>query len=302
MSKLKKIICSMLTLVLMISLGIGVKPESVYAASAISGNNTMGTAYNCGSWSSMNSLGTAILYEGEQQSWFRFTVDAGEQIYVRVSSDDEYEGMTVEVRNSTGTTTLDSSSNPNDVIYSTSVTPGLYVNLDNTSSSTGTFYIVVSRGTQFEGDMYFGLSASNRIRTGTATFSFSGTASNAGNSPYSSLGCDSSELVLNLANSTQLPDNAIVTSVTTSGTQSPNQGNVHHMIRPTSSSVWYTSIVSSATSGSYDIDVDNGILAGQIWRFKYNAMATAKSTMKSVKLTIRYQYDLRDTEYRIFTN
>jgi len=46
-----------------------------------------------------------------------------------------------------------------------------------------------------------------------------------------------------------IPNGAIVTNVSTSGTQLPSQGDVHHMINPSSIAIWYTSRVSSDTSG-----------------------------------------------------
>ena len=105
---------------------------------------------------------------------------------------------------------------------------------------------------------------------------------------------------MNLTNNSSIPDGAIVTRVSTSGTQSPKQGNVHHMIRPASSSIWYTSTYASNSSGSYNIDIDDNFSAKQTWRFKYNALATAKSTMKSVKITLSWQYDMNLTDYQIF--
>jgi len=73
------------------------------------------------------------------------------------------------------------------------------------------------------------------------------------------------------------------------------------MILPaTESETWYTSIVSSATSGSYNIDVTDGFAARQIWQFKYNALSTAKSTMKNVKLTLEWEYDIANTGYKTY--
>ncbi|MDE7430485.1 MAG: hypothetical protein K2N34_00975 [Lachnospiraceae bacterium] len=302
MKKIKKLICSILAvaMVLTLTLGMGNNPETVQAASVITGNNTMGTAYNFGTWSSMND--TAILYSGEQQSWFRFTVAAGEKIYVRVSSDTAYTGMEVELRNASGSSVGIPMKNPNNLINTTGLTPCLYVNVDNTTSSNSTYYLVVNRGDYYTGDMYFSLSAADRIKTGSRTVELSGRASNVGNSPFSSSGRDSSVISIDLSNSSQFPDNAIVTSITTSSTQSPSQGNVHHMIQPARPSKWYTSTVSSATRGSYNISISDNIGVKQLWKFKYNAMATASSAMSNVKLNIRYQYDLKDTDYRIFTN
>lgn len=300
MKKIRKIVCGILTMALVMVMGMNYSATDVYAASTVTGNNTKATAYNCGSWSSINSLPTVILYADQQQSWFKFTVAAGEKIYVRVSSQATWEGTSVQVQDASGNE-IDKSINSRDLIYSTSVTPALYVNIDNTSSSTKTFYVVVDRGNSYTKDMYYSLSADNRIRTGSGTFSFSGTASNSGNKSLSLSGVDSTIISLNLTNSTSLPKDAIVTSIRTSGTQSPSQGNVHHKIRPASTSTWYTSTVSSAKSGSYNINVGNGFKAKQTWYFRYNALATAKSTMKNVKITIEYQYDLANTDYKIFT-
>ena len=72
-------------------------------------------------------------------------------------------------------------------------------------------------------------------------------------------GVDSSVILVNLTNDTKIANKAIVTGISSSGTQSPSQGNVHHMIMPASNGNWYTSTVSSASSGHYNIDIDDGI-------------------------------------------
>ncbi|HHX60277.1 MAG TPA: hypothetical protein GX707_06005 [Epulopiscium sp.] len=300
MSKFKKVIEYILTFVLVLTVGMGFNSSTVYATSAISGNNTMETAYNCGSWGSMNSQGTAVLDKDESQSWFKVTVAAGERIYVRTSSDEDYVGMSVQIKNSAGIDHSRESINPRDLIYPTIVTPALYVDINNDSSTTKSYYVVVDRGEVFEESMYFSLSAGNRIRTGSGTFSFSRKASNPGNTSMNLNGVDSTVIALNLTNNVSIPGGAIVTSVNTSGAQSPNQGNVHHMINPSSTPTWYTSRASSATSGMYHIDVDDDFSAKQVWNFKYNAKSIAKSTMSSVKLALSWQYDMNQTNYQIF--
>ncbi|QNU68778.1 hypothetical protein EHE19_006755 [Ruminiclostridium herbifermentans] len=289
----------MLALAFILSL---VPQTQVTAATNITDNYTQATAYNFGSWSYINSSGTAIMANDADESWFKFTVGAKEHIYLRVSSDRAYVGMSVQIKNGIGVNVGSSRSNPINIIDTTGVTPALYIDVDNDSSSTQTFYVVVSRGNSYQSAMYFSISAYDRIRTGSGTFSFSGTASNNGNSPYNANGVDSTILTLDLSNSSTIPNNAIVTNVSTSGTQSPSQGNVHHKIRPNSTTTWYTSTVSSATSGSYSISINNNFAAKQIWSFRYNALASAKSTMKNVKITLKWQYDLHDTGYQIFTN
>lgn len=296
---LKKACVIMLALACILSLC----PEmQVSAVTNITDNYTQATSYNFGAWDSINSSGTAVMALDADESWFKFTVAANEHIYIRVSSDSAYEGMSVQIKNGLGIDVGSSRSNPNDIIDTTGVTPALYIDVDNDSASVQTFYAVVSRGDTYDSAMYFSLTAYNRIRTGSGTFSFSGTASNAGNSPYNSSGVDSTVLSLDLSSNSSIPNNAIVTNVTTSGTQSPSQGNVHHIIRPNSTTVWDTSTVSSATSGSYSISLNDNFAAKQTWSFKYNVKATAKSTMKYVKIALRWQYDLHDTGYQIFTN
>lgn len=271
-------------------------------ASTITGNNTMSTAYNYGRWSSINSnYATVVLEAGQMESWLAFTVAPGEQIYLRTSYDDEYAGEWFEIRDGLNNTIGRRQSTPDDVFNADTVTPDIYLNCDNTSTSTRTYYLVLNRGSvDINESIYFSVSAYNRIKTSSTTVSFSGTASNPGNSGMSFDGVDSSVITLNLTNNTTLPDNAIVTEITSSGTQSPSQGNVHHMIMPANRGTWYTSTVSSATRGYYSIDVDDEIPVKQLWSFKYNAMATAKSTMRSVKLTIDFQYDLQFTNYETY--
>ena len=73
-------------------------------------------------------------------------------------------------------------------------------------------------------------------------------------------GVDSSVILVNLTNDTKIANKAIVTGISSSGTQSPSQGNVHHMIMPASNGNWYTSTVSSASSGHYNIDIDDDVI------------------------------------------
>jgi hypothetical protein len=94
----------------------------------------------------------------------------------------------------------------------------------------------------------------------------------------------------------------LVTRVSIKGDQSPKQGGVHHMVNPKIKGNWYTSTVTSATSGAYDIELGDDIKAKQIWQFRYNAMACARSMMDNIKLKIEYQYDIKNTKYKTFIN
>ncbi|MGL5258493.1 MAG: hypothetical protein ACRC7V_00130 [Lachnospiraceae bacterium] len=272
------------------------------AATSITGNNTRSTAYNYGRWSSINSnYATIILESGQTESWLQFTLSPGEHIYLRASYQEEYAGEWFEVQNGVGITLGTPQMTPQNVYNADSITPDIYLDCDNYSTSTRNYYLVLHRGSvDINKSIYFSLSAYERIKTSSVNVSISGTASNKGNSSISMSGVDSSVISVNLTNDTKIPNKAIVTRISSSGTQSPSQGNVHHMVMPASNGNWYTSTVSSASSGHYNIDIDDGIPVKQKWSFKYNALATAKSTMRNVKLTIEFQYDLHDTDYETY--
>ena len=300
---MKKKLKNFVGLVAVIALCFGlvnINAIDAQAATSITGNNTRTTAYNYGSWSSINSnYATIILESGQIESWLEFTLSPGEHIYLRASYDEEYAGEWFEIQNGVGITQGVPQMTPEDVYNADSVTPDIYLDCDNDSTSTRNYYLVLHRGSvDINRSIYFSLSAYNRIKTSSVDVPISGTASNPGNSSISLSGVDSSIISVNLTNDTKIPDNAIVTSISSSG--SPSQGNVHHMIMPASNGIWYTSTVSSASSGHYNIDIDDGIPVKQRWSFKYNALATAKSTMRNVKLKIGFQYDLHDTDYETY--
>lgn len=260
------------------------------------GCTTRATAYNWGSYSTTNSV-MVVLPESEDDFWAKFTLPRDNRIYIRCSYNNENEGMFIETRNASNRI-LDEKYSPEDVLDTDTVIPFMAVNCDNLTSSTQTFYVHVGRGTCTE-TMYFTLSMYERIKKGRGTFSFNGTASNPGNSSINPAGVDSSILSLNLTRNTDIPPEAVVKKVSTSGSQSPRQGNVRHMILPASqSATWYTSIYADSSSGDYNIDVSDGFAAGQLWQFRYNAMSTAKSTMSRVTLTLEWEYDIANTGYK----
>ena len=277
MKGIKKILSMVLAIVCI----IGLFPTAKVEASIVTvngGYTTRANAYSWGTYSTTNTI-TVVLPETEEDFWVKFTLPKEKRVYARCSYNAENEGMYLEMRNSSNRI-LDEKYSPDDVLDMDTVIPFMAVACDNLTSSSQTYYIHVNRGT-CEGTMYFSLSMND--------------------SSISLSGVDSSVLTLNLANNTTIPPEAIVTSVNTSGTQSPSQGNVHHMVLPaTESSTWYTSTVASASSGHYNIDVSDGFQAAQRWQFKYNALATAKSTMKNVKITLEWEYDIANTGYKSY--
>ncbi|HZK84499.1 MAG TPA: hypothetical protein VFC58_07480 [Desulfosporosinus sp.] len=279
---LKKLLGLTLLMLMVFSLSI-----PAYAAGEITGNNSFETAYAAGNWKYSN-MSTTILPANNTEAYYTFTANAGDKVYARSSYQSQYAGMKIEILDtnrvpiSEGTLVVD----PNSLI------PFIFANA-NASSSPQTFYIRVSRGS-YTGDMYFTVSILDRIKLGSGKFNFSGSAVNAGNVNLNPAGVDSSVITMDLTNNNTIPKYAILKSVTTSGTQSPSQGNVHHKIMGEQTGIWYTSTVSSATSGSYAISLQNQLNVAKKWDFKYNAMATARSTMSNVSATINYQYDATD--------
>lgn len=263
-----------------------------------SNNSTLETAYNWESYSDGKSTSTVMLPAGQDGAYFKFTVNSGDKIYARCSYDSDYEGMYIQLLDSTGQP-VSKSVSPGNVVNPNSVIPFLAVNCEGAKSNQ-VFYIKVVRGSNYDKNerMYFTLSLNNRIKTGNGTFNFSGTTKNSGNTSLSSTGVNSSILKLDLSSNSNIPKGAIVTSVTTSSKQSPSQGNVHHMIMTAKPGKWYTSKVSSATSGSYNISNTDGISVAQVWQFKYNALATASSTMSNITISFNWKYDITENNYK----
>ncbi|HBI73968.1 MAG TPA: hypothetical protein DEG06_07745, partial [Lachnospiraceae bacterium] len=256
----RKLFGILLTIVFCLSVLSPVAP----AKAEITGNDSLANAYIHGLWSNTYT-DTTIIAENQEAAYYKFTVNKGDRIFARVSYNNNLAGMSVDLLNSAGIQ-IDTTANVHDP---DSVIPFMAINCDGIKDGQ-TFYLRINRGTVDPSKaMYVSYSFRNRIRTGSKAFNISGTASNPGNNPYNVAGVDSSVLTINLTNNTQIPNEAIVEKVTTSGTQSPSQGGVRHKIMPSNPGGWYTSIVKNASSGSYNISLSDGIEAKQIWKFKY---------------------------------
>lgn len=143
------------------------------AEAAITGNNSPNTASSMGYWK-YSRPDTTILPEGENEAYYQFTINKGERVYVRSSYDKQYTGMKIEVYNS-------KSSKPGSrVINPDSVTPFIFANTGDVTSTSETYFVKVTRGT-YTGNMYFTVSIQDRIKSGNGTFNFTGAATNMGN-------------------------------------------------------------------------------------------------------------------------
>lgn len=257
------------------------------AFGTITGNNSIATAYNMGYWQ-YHSYDVTLLSSAQNEAYYQFTANAGDRVYAR-SSYDGYTGMSIQI--------LDASGNPassirNTVYDASSFSPFIFAPVDATSNGQ-VFYIKITRGS-FSGDMYFTVRVFDRIKSGSGVYDFSGTATNTGNY-IGGPGKDSSVIYCNLTGSSSIPTGAKVKSITTTGSQSPVQGNVWHNIQSSQTSTWYTSTISSSSNGSYNITLANNLDVAQNWGFKYHTKAVGVSTMSNVKATIQYEYDETDS-------
>ena len=284
MSSLKKVVVSLVVFALLLTNVVIVRAE-INPEHAIIGNNDPETAYNIGNWK-YKSIKTCAIEENQSEAWFRFSMSEDEQIYVTCSRENIPNGMTFSIYNANNMDELWSAS---EIADPSSFIKFLAVKANGSQSTS--YLLRVDRG-NYVGDMFFSLSFGNRMKKAIKTFDFRGTARNNGNKSMSFAGVDSTVITADLSRESSIPNGDIVNKVDTSSYMSPNQGNVRHMLMCQTESAWWTSKVSSANSGSYYISSSNKIPVKQIWSFKYNAKAGAKSSMNSVKLRVDYSYDI----------
>lgn len=258
---------------------------SAAGVTAITGSNSFDTAMPIGYWKYKN-IDTTILEAGQDEAYFTFTANKGEKVYVRSTYQSAYTGMKIEIYDKNRIPV----SQGTEVINPNTFSSFIYANAD-AQNTTDTFYVKVSRGT-YTGNMYFTLSIEDRIKSGSGTFQFSGVAENKGNTSLSPSGSDSSVIKVDITNQSGIPRDAIVTRVQTTATQTPSQGNTRHLIMTSENNEWRRALVNSSTSGSYDISLSDQLSVAKVWSFKYNTLATARSTMSNVKAKIDYEYDV----------
>lgn len=284
MSSLKKVVVSLVVFALLLTNVVIVRAE-INPEHTITGNISKETAYNIGNWKH-KIIKTCAIDRDHRYAWFSFNMSQDEQIYITCSRENIPDGMTFTIYNANNMDELWSAS---EIADPSSFIKFLAVKANGYQSTS--YLLRVERG-NYIGDMFFSLNFANRMKRTSKTFDFRGTARNNGNKGMSFAGVDSSVITVDLSRETSIPKDAIVNRVDTSSYMSPNQGNVRHMLMCQTESAWWTSKVSSATSGSYYINSSNRIPVKQIWSFKYNAKAGAKSSMNSVKLRVDYIYDI----------
>ena len=293
--RMKQVICILACMFLILGGIFGVPLTSDASGyQFITGNNSMATAYDAGTYNNLKYINIGMLEEDQEQSWYMFSVPANSKVYVALSSNDSDAGIEFSLYDSGGNY-VDTVTNPGNQIPQTGTRKSLYLNIDNDTSSSQTYYVVVERD-YYEGDLLITMNGGDRIRNHSITVNYSGKATNNGG------GSDSSILSVNLTNYTNIPQGAYVTSATTKGTQSPKQGNVRHKIRPGTSGDWYLSRYNNSASGMFDFDESDEVNVRQTWQFCYYAGASAKSTMQNVSMTLQFRYDISENNYNILTD
>lgn len=272
---------------------------SINAASVTinGGHETRGSAYSWGRYIENNDI-TAIFAEGQNDMWINVDVPSDSHIYTRCSYKKECDEMELDIYKNA--LLLDYDNSTEQIYDSNTVVPFLAAKIDNSTGKSEKIYIRIHRGNRFKGMFVTSISLHERYRNGRKIFLFRGTAKNSGNKQIAPSGMDSSVLSLALSSSSEIPQGAIVKRVSTTGTQSPRQGNVHHVIMPKNDGNWYTSVYSDDTSGTYNISEADKIPVKQTWMFKYNALSPVKSQMDNVSLSLEWRYDIADTGYHPF--
>lgn len=290
---MKKLLISMITVALL-AVTLNLNVFALSDLGTVSDNNTVGTAFNMGAW---NDLSNNNIAAGKQvmtiipdtsidnNAYFKFTAAPGDNFVAYVGSQyDTGRTYTLQLFRSTDLV--------NPCAPTSTKTDGItkYAFMDSISANTTYIaHVTVTDTSNTYVAFYFNVVNNARTGSGTFTFNTPSTISNPGNSSMSLNGVDSSITTLDLTNVSAIPANAKLISYTTSSVQSPNQGNVHHKVSYNNSTTWNVSTVSSATSGSYNAPA--GVDPKKVWKFKYNALATAKSTMSTIKLKINYSYN-----------
>ncbi|MCL2250074.1 MAG: hypothetical protein FWC13_12500 [Oscillospiraceae bacterium] len=258
----------------------------------IIGNNTPATAHNIGRWSPTLNVPTTALTGGENAAYYRFTANPRDRFYARVNYNSA-PGMRIEILNANGTPIRGNTG----VVDRGNLMAFMFVwhEVPANAANNTQFLIRVSRTPSTPNPTatrFFSPAFRDLFRNTTETFNFTGTATNQGNWPFEPGGRNSTELRLDMRNNNSIPQSARVRSVTTSSQMTPAQGNVRHHLG--NSGLWFTSTVSSANSGTYNITVDNGLPLRALWTFRYNAQATASSTMRNVSMRVTYEFDVTE--------
>lgn len=259
---------------------------------------TMQTAFDFGDWEHAYTKLPAVIPDGQQVAYYKFTIDSEDKAYASFIISQGESGTLIEFLDNTGETqAFGFTGNPNVNIPVTGVIQKsnsslqyLVVNIDgDRTNSIG--YIRITKVDRM--DMFAGgiPSIYTRIRSGYDTFRFSGTAKNSG-------GSISTVLDLDLTNSSKIPPHAIVDRISTTSSISYSVGGVYHQLNPYNLG-WIQARNSGATSGDFYLSGYN-VEARRLWQFRYSQTALKSTEMSRVDMKIYWDYDIQYTNYELF--
>lgn len=261
---------------------------------------TLNTAYDFGNWEDSYSKMPAVVPVGQGTAYYKFSIDPEDRVYASIILTSSDDGTLIAFLNDSGEV-MDygfsgSASLPNTpavgkIKYGSNGLSKLVVNINGTQTN-GVAYLQVTKLNPKSLSSGGTPSIDTRIHKGHGTFSFSGTASNSGNST-------SSVLYLDLTNNSSIPPYAVVDEINTTSDISYSVGGVRHQINPGGAG-WLSSVYTSAEDGMFRIGTQYNIQAKQPWQFRYTQTALKSTKMSRVKMQIDWEYDIRHTNYELF--
>lgn len=263
--------------------------------------SSLETAFDFGTWENSYMKLPDVMPKGQQEAYYKFTIDAEDKAYASFIIHDGGSGTFIEFLNEkgemidygfTGSTGVNLAAR-GVITKSSSSLKYLVVNIDG-SDTNSIGYIRVTRVDPLDISAGGTPSINKRIYSGYDTFKFSGTAKNSG-------GSVSNVLSLDLTNSSKIPAYAVVDRIATSSSISYSVGGVYHQLYLTvgDTADWLQSKTSNATSGSFDMS-GAGVPAKQVWQFRYSQTALKSTQMTSVQMKIYWDYDIQYTNYELF--
>lgn len=262
--------------------------------------STISTAYDFGDWEYAYSKMPAVVPTGQQTAYYKFSLAPEDKVYASLLLTSYDDGTIIMFLNDkgeaidygfSGSASMQDTPARGKIKYGNNGLSKLVVNIDGTQTN-GVAYLQITKVNPNSISSGGTPAIHTRIKEGRGTFSFSGTASNSGNST-------SSVISLNLTNNTSIPPHAVVDRIRTTSDISYSVGGVRHQINPGGIG-WLTSAYTSAEDGDFEIGTQFNIEARQPWQFRYTQTALKSTKMSRVKMQIYWEYDIQFTNYELF--
>lgn len=249
--------------------------------------STVATAFDMGYWE--NAASCDSIPRGQQVAYFKFTLDTYDKVYVYLNLLDTIGKYTLIAVSSSGEKLGESG--PDDVVTSSTGLKRNIVDVDGTDAST-VYLCVINYDplSYYRGMVPF---ISTRYQNGKGTFTFTGTASNAGNGLSSVIYC-------NLANNTSIPETAVAVDIYMSCSMSTSIGGTTKGYLKSGDIGWAESR-SSTFPIRFDLGVEYGMYVRKNWQFMYSQTAYAGTKMSNVTMTVYWVADIAENNHNLWT-